>query len=72
MRGSSMYGGAEEGYEVYMFPVPEEEEAPENDTQQKIRSPLTKDRRVVLSFGGSPAPTCSPLHAPGVGEGVFM
>ena len=56
-----MYGGAEEGYEVYMFPVPEEEEAPENDTQQKIRSPLTKDRFVLYCLlGGALLPRAPP------------
>ena len=61
MRGSSMYGGAEEGYEVYMFPVPQEEEGHgERYTPAKIRSPSQGSLRVVLSFGGALPPRVSP------------
>ena len=43
-----MYGGAEEGYEVYMFPVPHEEEGHRRTIYpRKDPLALTKDRFVL-------------------------
>ena len=73
MRGSSMYGGAEEGYEVYMFPVPHEEEGHRRTIYpRKDPLALTRIASCCIVFWGSPAPPCFPVRAPGGGEDVFM